>query len=250
MARPEKYLKKSTDEIALLIKKPTDKLSEEDFHTLRTSIKKVKAAAFAIKSRKKSFKRRKVLEAYRNVFKAAGAIREIQLEKKFLDQPEKPAQVKRYLNTLSGSLEKKELAFKALQKKKTVKKIRKSGKQIIKAIKKLHKKDFDKVLNKVNGQLKEVRRKSFRVGSLHEIRKLLKTTQYIGAMSGIPKSAATEQMMEKLGDWHDAEILVGHLKNAAKKGFVRRGSGIMLAAEKKLLRLTAEIKAQYYLIHS
>jgi len=79
-----RYLGRRKIAIYLLMKRPRDKFTTHTFHRLRVEIKKLNAFLQLIGFCSNDFKRKKTFKPFGKLFRQAGKVRELQLEKKVL----------------------------------------------------------------------------------------------------------------------------------------------------------------------
>src|ERR1700757_2161449 len=80
----EKYFKDRINTINSLIKKRENNYSPNDFHTLRVEIKKIKAFLVLLEDCNKEFDHRAFSKPFKDIFKVAGKVRELQVERSTL----------------------------------------------------------------------------------------------------------------------------------------------------------------------
>jgi CHAD domain-containing protein len=214
-----KYLRKIIKKINSLLKKPSGKFENEDYHKLRVEVKKLNALLDLIQFCFHNFNKKKYSGLFKKVFKQAGTVREIQLEESTLKNYPNFS-IKYYLSDLEKKVNKEKKIFAHLVNKKLIRKNKKLMCQLKPFINKILKKDSVKFLeNERNKTTILMHQKPLKPEQVHKLRKRLKVDFYNRKeFDGPNKNIAEEDnLLELLGKWHDCRTLNNQLERAALK---------------------------------
>jgi CHAD domain-containing protein len=222
----EKYFKKRTDKIDLLLKKTARTFTPWDFHQLRIEIKKINALFIFIAFSEKDFKKRSVFKPYKLIFTAAGKVREYQMEEAVFKKHFGQKKFTQYQTDLKKSelLEKRKFftGVNASLKKD----LKRSNKIALSFLKKLKTKDLSEYLKMKRVKIKKtLNKKQLKQKEIHQLRKDLKICYYNAKILGKRSKYSLvkmEKLQELLGKWHDGIVMNNHLKKMIK--FLKQNS--------------------------
>ncbi len=230
------YFSKRKSAINLILEKSPKSYIPETFHSLRVEIKKMNALFDLLNYCSKKFKRKKNYYSFKLIFKQAGRIRELQIEQSLLAEQPNSHLLQAYYNHLK-KLETKELKrFFAIANKSFVVKFRKKYRKIIPLLTQASKKKVNRYMDKKRREIKKLMCKTkFKKTQMHTFRKRLKTYQYNEKILSCESQNQSLQnkniLSDLLGEWHDYEVVINHLKKGIK-------SNKTISSETKQLQVT------------
>ena len=220
-----RYLERREIAIYLLLKRPRDRFTTHTFHRLRVEIKKLNAFLQLIGFCSDDFKRTKTFKPFRKLFRQAGKVRELQLEKKVL----KKYQIDNFLMGYMGNLDKlraveKETFFSML-KGKPASKLKKKFQVIVPHIFRIDRIKAAEYLAEYKILFNEVQtQQALEPHQIHQIRKWLKELRYNCKILSIePQNIPVlnkSYLPALLGKWHDYDIIINHIKFMIQNGNV------------------------------
>jgi CHAD domain-containing protein len=214
----EKYFKERIVTINSLVKKGENKYTPSDFHTLRVAIKKVKAFLILLEKCSKGFDHRSFSKPFSDIFKAAGKVRELQVERSILKKYYEGSIFNEFLVHLKETEQKYKTDFFCVLKIHPKIKIRN---EILQAIKKLNERKLPLYFkNEENKIYKVLKRKKIKAKKAHKVRRHLKMLFY-NEKSVNPSGKDTslkkqEKFQQLLGKWHDYKVIRKHLKDECR----------------------------------
>jgi CHAD domain-containing protein len=212
------YFKTRKSALNLILEKAPKSYTVENFHELRVEIKKTKALFELTAFCNKNFKPQKTFKPFSVIFKQAGKVRELQLQQTILEEQSCFNLLKKYPNQLK-KLETKEIQkFFLLANKRLTKKLKEKHPIIIDFLAKTGKKKANRYRNRMRKEIKKlIRKDAFKKNEMHNFRKRLKVYQYnekIFSIDPSRKVISTQTVLsDMLGEWHDYEVAILHLKN-------------------------------------
>nr|WP_315233672.1 CHAD domain-containing protein [uncultured Flavobacterium sp.] len=230
------YFSKRKSAINLILEKSPKSYIPETFHSLRVEIKKMNALFDLLNYCSKKFKRKKNYYSFKLIFKQAGRIRELQIEHSLLAEQPNSHLLQAYYKHLK-KLETKELKhFFAIANKSFVIKFRKKYRKIIPLLTQTSKKKVNRYMDKKRREIKKLMCKTkFKKTQMHTFRKQLKTYQYNEKILSCESQNQSLQnkniLSDLLGEWHDYEVVINHLKKGIK-------SNKTISSETKQLQVT------------
>jgi len=229
------YYEERLRSVEAIVQKRDGKTSEEAIHKLRVDIKKIKAVAQLLHFCTNDFHRKQLLKAYKKIFKAAGAIREAQLERKALEKLHMLDALKRYASHLNEHLEKATHQYLVLIDAQLVQELEATRGLIVPCFDAVHEEDVNRFL-KVKSREIDALAKNGRLKKqqTHELRNVLKVFYYTVLLyhGNNERFKNMDAFQELLGHWHDAIVLRGYLQKAAAAGSVHTKERKHLAAVK------------------
>jgi CHAD domain-containing protein len=233
----KKYFKKRIELINASLEKPQRLFTPVDYHKLRVEIKKVKALFGVIEYSTKDFHSEVYFKIFKLLFKKAGRVRELQLERQAVENYKQPA-FREYLKYLEEERDKEADNFFSLVNDELKKDLRSIYKSIIHFFDHVHKKEIENYIsNRKRKIIRFISRRNNSDMQIHGIRKLLKEFFYIKKMiisKDIPV-LRIEEFQELLGQWHDNLIMTDHLQKVVDEGSVGIQEKKRLASLKKII---------------
>ena len=247
----QQYFKQRVIAIEALLKKPDKKFTKEDFHELRVEIKKLRALIELLAFCTKNFESEIIFKPVKKIFKQAGKVREIQLEKTSFNRYKTHAQVKAYLRKLHPKELKAKTNFSAAYKIAPYR-LAKMYAHIIPAIKKVHGSDVKKYITQKEKEIKKLlHSKKIKSEQMHALRSMLKEWHYNIKSLDVKTSdnafKNVDSLQDLIGKWHDIRIIKRHLEKAVKKQLTLQTKPILEICHRLNLReqnLRKEINAE------
>ena len=250
------YFKKRINAIGILLRRPGQKFTPENYHQLRLEIKKMNALFDLVNYCSKDFKRKNNFKPFQLIFHQSGKVRELLVEEARLKRVLRAGQLRDYRRKLKMLRLKEEDAFFRLVDKKFLMNVEKKAHEAAPSLKKVSRKKAVAYLQKKEKAIKKlVDKGNLKPPQLHLLRRQLKQLNYNRkSLSLLPpgKLPAGEMKLPLLlGKWHDCLVISGHLVKALESGTVnpseiRQLSGIRLkfaATEKELMgKINRELK--------
>jgi CHAD domain-containing protein len=214
----EKYFKERVVAINTLIKMPQSNYSTGDFHALRVEIKKVKALLILVENCNKEFDHRSFSKPFNTIFKAAGKVRELQVERSILKKYYAGSMFNEYLLHLKKTERKSKTDFFSVLKVHPKIKI---PNEIVHAIKKINERKLSLYFKNGKKEIRELLKiKKIKSKKAHEVRRQLKVLFYNEkSVNSSGKGASLkkqEEFQELLGKWHDYQVIQKHLKSESR----------------------------------
>ena len=215
----KKYFNKRKKAINLLLKKPHHSFTPDTFHKLRVEIKKLVALCDIINACSKDFKKSKTLEPIKLIFDQAGKVRELYIEEKIIKKYFIPPLLKLYRQSLKEVRLKEQADFFSTIDKKIMEELKTMNREIVSYIDQLNKKEVYQYMKQERQEIKKhLGQDSIQVKEAHDLRKLLKKFNYNreslkleNKFKPLPKENILPDL---LGEWHDEEVTIRHLKKA------------------------------------
>lgn len=239
MQKINKYLDKRLEQINAIIKKTPNSFSSETYHQLRVEIKKIRFVVALVQFNDKTFKKKKILQLLDIIFKNAGKVREMDIEK---------AVLKQYLNFKLFDCYKVKIEEKQQRAKinffSSIGQIDNSlldqlHKAILPSLRKTSKRKIEGFLKYQNEIVnKHFKKTSLNTDEWHELRKTLKKVLYTEKIlykKETNKKSLAEEFSDLLGKWHDLCVIIDHLKKEIKSKKIKQQEKLFL--EKIILKL-------------
>jgi CHAD domain-containing protein len=219
----KKYLKKRKSAIISVLEKQQDSFTADTFHTLRLEIKKLKALFDLINSCSKNFKQKKIVKPFKLIFRNAGKIREIQVEEALLEAHFSSDFVIQYRNDLKKIETEKLNNFFLVINSSFAEKLEKKFLKITAAVAKTNKKLANRYMEKKRAEIEKLLYKKVLTNKqMHALRKRLKAYQFNQQILDHTKKnkllSKKNVLPELLGEWHDYQTVIQHLKKAINSG--------------------------------
>jgi CHAD domain-containing protein len=203
------YSKKLAKRINKILKKSSDRYNVEDYHRLRTEIKKLNALFDLLQFFSEHFKREKYFKPAKKIFMRAGKVRELQLEEATLKEYVSFS-FEHYLRDIQKQVKKEETDFHAVITKKRKALLKKNFKEIIPFLEAVPPKKVTAYFEKKRKDISDIiQKKPLQPLQVHELRKRLKIDFYNKQSCRLPGSQLEEEnnFQELLGKWHDSRTM-------------------------------------------
>lgn len=240
-----KYLYNRVDSLNALLDKPREKYTAGTFHQMRVEIKKLNALFDLMKYCSKDFNRKKTSQPFKLIFRQAGNIRELQLEEAFFKKYQINNSLPDYLRGLRDRrLIERDYFFKLVDKKmKSL--LKKRIQELSPILSALKRKKVNKYLKQKKKCISKLLRKdTFLAGHLHELRTRLKMLSYNRRSLSLDDPLKKKDVLPSLlGQWHDLQVMFGHLQKTINTGGLQRKEIVRL--EKIKVVIDAESNTLY-----
>ena len=207
-----KYFKSRKKALTFLLRYSKRKFSKKAFHRFRVEIKRLNALLQILSWADPTFDPKSANKPIRKLFKKAGPIREMQLEKDLLTEHNLLEQMPKLKKQLDKEIQKRRNEFFKSRNLSRSKKIKKRFKRIQKEIKNRKKFDFTLIIEDQWEEILQMISLGIDSKNAHLLRKKLKTYQYSLEILGrnnfpihIPK---IEELSSLLGAWHDRDVFL------------------------------------------
>ena len=223
MKRLTRYLKRREIAINLLMKRPTDRFTAVTIHKLRVEIKKLRAFLNLISFYSNNFKRKKAYKPFKKLFKQAGKVRELQLEIKILKKYKLDNLTIDYSESICKLLSVEKEIFFSMLNRRFFSKMRKKFLVVFSSIFKIDQPMTALYLDEYKCLFDELQtQQSLSPYQIHEIRKWLKELRYSCEILLIDPNHIPilndSYSHELMGQWHDYEIIINHIKLVIQNG--------------------------------
>ena len=248
-------------EIAIkhILEKPASSFTPAAFHKLRVEIKRLNAFFELVEFSLKGFNRNKAIKPFKQIFRQAGKVREIQVEEALLKKYLTSSLLVGYRKDLRLQKSKERTTFYKLINESATGRMRKSIHKTIPMLAEIDKK-------KVNSYLKEKRNRIFKhliqyelkPVQIHDLRKLFKSYYYNKdlVVKGVqnPTLDWPAELPELLGRWHDSYVISMKLDQVITSAgidpeeiiHIQKIMGIISSeSETKLRRIKEIVSASY-----
>lgn len=211
------YFKKRYKKIVTLLGKQQESYEPKTFHKLRVEIKKLNALFDLLDCCAKNFKRNKPFRPYQKIFKQAGRIREIQIERTILEEHFTENPPIEYYNYLLNLQQNEQKLFFDIIEEFFWENHKKHNRKTAKLITKTNKEKVKKYLDNQRITIKKLLQKNkLKKKQIHNLRRKLKVYRYnLGSLKFTKrhkKNFKTDNFSELLGKWHDYRVIIRNLK--------------------------------------
>lgn len=218
MNKLKKYLKSREESILFILKKPRRLYTAGTFHKLRVELKKLNALNDIIKYCSPEFKRKKIFNPFKQIFRQAGKVRDIQIEEAMLKKYFNTNLLKEYRSGLRQLRLKEQDAYFAIINKKVLRNLNKSRRAIQSFIGDVNKKKAHNYLDNKSVEIARLLNQNHLVkAQAHELRKRLKIVYYNQKLISFKKNDNMQQLeslTDLLGKWNDGQVTIRNLKKA------------------------------------
>jgi CHAD domain-containing protein len=216
MKSAKKYLNSRKVNIDYLLGKPKRSYTPATFHKLRVELKKLNAFLDLINYCSKDFNRSKTYKPFRQVFKQAGKVRELQIQEATLRKYFPKNSLRGYQKNLSTSRLEEKRQFFSMINTKMVNRIRGKFNKIEAFVTKIKSKIAARYLDREIESIKVLLNQSpLQKENLHKLRKRLKTLNYNRAILSLKEYSnqisKKDALPQLLGKWHDMQMMLQHL---------------------------------------
>jgi CHAD domain-containing protein len=194
--------------------------SVEYFHHLRVEIKKLNAALRLVKYCSPEFSRKRVFKPYKLLGKAAGEVREIQLEESVIRKVPQGHFTKQYLTGLKDQRLHKKKHFLEV-KNQVSKSLKKRVQKILPYADEIEQVKMTEYFDLLKGRcISKMNGKKLATANIHDLRTLLKEFVYNTEVHRDDIKSAFKKtilLQDLVGKWHDYHVIIGHLYNYRRK---------------------------------
>ena len=220
------YLKNREESLFLLLRKPSSKYTPETFHKLRLEIKKINAFFDLVQFCSNDFKRKKAFQPFKLIFRQAGKVRELQLEETMFKKYLRYNSLNTFFSNLTTMRQKEETLFFLMVNKDYLNQIQKNLDSLHPYLSDIDNKKTVHYLKKKRKKIKKIiSQGTLEKKELHQLRKYLKILNHnktIYKKESPDKSLQKkEDLSELLGNWHDLQVIVNHLKKTLNNNPLR-----------------------------
>ncbi|WP_026951243.1 CHAD domain-containing protein [Algoriphagus mannitolivorans] len=212
MKHLSKYFKSRKKALTFLLRYSKRKFSKKAFHRFRVEVKRLNALLQILHRANPKFDFKSVQKAIRKLFKKAGPIREMQLEKDLLSEHKLLDKVPDLKSKLDKEIQKRRNEFFKSRNLARTKKIKKRFRRIQKEIKNQKPLEFTHFIEDLWEEILLMIASGIDPVNAHLLRKKLKIYQYSLEILGknnfpihIPK---IEELSSLLGAWHDRDVFL------------------------------------------
>ncbi|MFE3868929.1 hypothetical protein ACFX5E_12735 [Flavobacterium sp. LS2P90] len=223
----KKYLKKLKSNITALLEVQQESFTPDTFHTLRLEIKKLNALLNLVNFCSKGLKQKKTFKPFKLIFCQAGKVRELQLERVLLNQYFASAYIMQYRNDLEKKLREELNNYFLIPNESFAEKLQKKYSKINAALAKTNRKMTNRYMDKKRAEIEKIlHKKALKNKQMHALRKSLKEYQFNQKSLNFNKqdklSPKNYALPELLGEWHDFQTVIQHLKKAVDSGEINQ----------------------------
>jgi hypothetical protein len=219
----KKYLNKRKSAITFLLEKQQESFTPDTFHTLRLEIKKLNALFNLVNFCAPAFSRKKTFKPFKLIFSKAGKIRELQVENALLDVPSTSDCGANYRRSLRKNLLQELNNFFLIINPSFAEKLQKKYSKIKAVLAKTTKKTAKRYVAKKRVKIERLlHKKALKKKQMHALRKSLKEYQFNQKSLKYAKKnkllSNKNDVLALLGEWHDYQTVIQHLKKAIDSG--------------------------------
>jgi CHAD domain-containing protein len=242
----KKYLRKQKSTINLLLQKPPQFFTPETFHALRVEIKKLNALFDLVNYCHKEFKQKKTFKPFKLIFRQAGKVRELQVEESLLKEHFTFNLLKEFRNHLDKELIKELENFFSITNSELYPILKKKYRKITPLLAKTSKKRTLRYMDKKRAKIEKLlRQNTLKNKQIHILRKRLKEFQYNEKSLNYNNQNSLilnkDIIPELLGEWHDYQITINHLKKVIDSGKINSNENNQLENIKATFTLKREL---------
>lgn len=242
----KKYLYRREVAINFILEKPKAKFTIITFHKLRVEIKKLSALFDLINYCSKDFRRKKTFEPFKEIFRQAGKVRELQLEIMMLKKYLPIRSLTDYRNSLGKLRLHEQETFFSIINKQFPARLKKKYETIIPLLSKINKKEANSYLEQKKRSIQKLLSKgTLKTKNVHKIRKRLKQVNYIVKSLSIKEKNKNNSNQELLTDilekWHDCRVTINHLNKAIDAGSLNPEDNIEIEKLKTKISSKSEL---------
>lgn len=213
----KKYLKKRESTINCLLETQQQYYTPDTIHTLRVELKRLNALFNMINYCTKGFKKKKNFKPFKRIFRQAGKVRELQIEQSLLEEYFALDLLPDYKEYLEKLLTRKLNFFFIIKDNSLPQILNEKYQKIVPLLNATSTKKATRYVAKKRAGIKKlIARKTLKNKHLHPLRKQLKEYQYsyssLNYDSQNKPTSGKDILPELLGEWHDYQIIINHLK--------------------------------------
>lgn len=219
----KKYLNSRKVTIDFLLAKPKRNFTPGTFHKLRIELKKLNAFLNLINFCSKDFRKKKTFHPFRQIFKQAGKVRELQLQEAMLKKYFPDNSISEYKAILKKSRLEETRIFFSMFGPKLFTRLKNKFIEIESFLPKIKTKQATGYLESETEKIRNlINRSPLQNEQLHELRKRLKTLDNNRSSLSIEENKALNSkkntLPRLLGDWHDLQVMIDHLNLGLDNG--------------------------------
>ena len=219
----KKYLNSRKINIDFLLEKPKRNYTPGTFHKLRIELKKLNAFLDLVNYCSKDFRKKKIFKPFKQVFRQAGKVRELQLQEAMLKKYFPDNSISGYKAFLRKSRLKETRNFFSIVTPKMISRIENKFIEVESFLPKIKTKTTSGYLNSETEKIKNLIKVSpLQMEQLHELRKRLKMLNNNRSSLSMDESkgpvSKKDGLPQLLGDWHDLQVMIGHLNKGLDYG--------------------------------
>lgn len=229
----KKYLKKRKCTISFLLEKQQQSYTPDTFHVLRVAIKKLNALFNLANYYSKGFKKKKTFKPFKRIFRQAGKVRELQVEESLLEEYFAFNLLPEYKDHLKKLLTRELKVFFLITNNGLSQTLKKKYRKIVPLLAKTSKKKANRYMDKKRTKIEKLlRQNALKSKQIHPLRKRLKEYEYsykslnYGKQNKLTRSNLI--LPELLGEWHDNQIIIKHLKKVIDSGEINPNESAQL----------------------
>lgn len=246
MKAPKKYLNSRKVTIDFLLEKPKRTYTIGTFHKLRVELKKLNAFLDLTNYCAKDFKRTKTYKPFRQIFRQAGKVREVQLQEAMLKIFFPDNSIPEYKALLRKTRLEEKRVFGSMINSRMITRFRGKFDEIDSFLPDIKPKNAARYLDKEIDSIQNLLNQNpLQKEKLHQLRKRLKTLNY--NRSSLSLKGYSNQIKKKdslpklLGKWHDLQVMLKHLDDELVRGRINSEEVIQLGNLKTQIFLDSEI---------
>lgn len=221
----KKYLKKRECTINCLLETQQQYYTANTFHILRVELKRLNALFNLVNWCSKGFKKKKNFEPFKRIFRQAGKVRELQIEASLLEDYFALELLPDYKEHLEKLLTRELDFFFTIKDNSLLPVLIKKYQKIAALLSATRTKKATRYVAKKRTEIKKLIAKNpLENDAIHPLRKQFKEYQYsYNSINYDPQNRPTsskEMLPELLGEWHDYQIIINHLKEVIDSGAI------------------------------
>lgn len=229
----KKYLKKRENTINFLLETQQQSYIPDTFHTLRVEIKRLNALFNLANYYSKRFKKKKTSKPFKRIFRQAGKVRELQVEESLLEEYFAFNLLPEYKGHLEKLLTRELEAFFLITNNGLFQTLKKKYRKIAPLLAKTSKKKAKRYMDKKRTEIQKLLdQNALKNKQIHPLRKLLKEYQYSHKSLNYGKqnrpTRSNHILPELLGEWHDNQVIIKHLKKVIDSGEINPNESAQL----------------------
>lgn len=229
----KKYLHNRKVNIEFLLEKPKRNFTPGTFHKLRIEFKKLNAFLDLVNYCSKDFRKKKIFKPFKQVFRQAGIVRELQLQEAMLKKYFPDNSIPGYKALLRKSRLNETRTFFSMIDPKMFTRFENKFTEVESFLPKIKLKTAISYLDSETEKIKNLIKVSpLQKEQLHELRKRLKMLDNNRTSLSMDENKAhipkKEGLPRLLGDWHDLQVMIEHLNTGLHLGEINSNEVIHL----------------------
>ncbi len=242
----KKYLNSRKITIDFLLGKPKRNFTPGTFHKLRIELKKLNAFLDLVNYCSKYFRRKKTFKLFKQVFRQAGKVRELQLQEAMLKKYFPDNSTPEYKALLRKCRLEETRIFFSMIDQKMFTRMENKFVEINSFLPKIKSKNAAGYLEKEIDKIKNLIKQSpLQKEQLHELRKRLKTLNNNRSSLSLEENkdlvSKKDGLPRLLGDWHDLQVMIDHLNKGLDNGGINPNEVIQLENLKTKISAESEL---------